>query len=316
MKPWLHAFLTLSFIAASALAQDAVENPYPVTECKSVAEVQQARQRGAILIKTGERYFVRIGTEYKGPYASLETAVNERKAYEQKAQDAGIILPRPSEDSGMGEVYHNPEAILFPFVDVDPQLGMTLALPDGSTARAVEVMIHPEPFLFDAISFGRIRLEPPRPPMAPGVQRPTPAPAQQKNYFAVTGSLAAKPAIRQATQGLSFSVGAAVIAGDGEILWRQYGSTGDDLSFKIVAPIQPTRRVPVFLLVFSLAQGRINQTLRTSERYPVEDTSGYDYHVLCSAALEMGPNWFPPLDEAIREEFNALKREEQAERGR
>lgn len=310
----LVCLLTACLFIAAASADEA---GYPITECKSMQELQTAKQRGAVLLKTGERYFVRIGSEYKGPYASLQTAVDLRRDYEKRAREAGVILPSATAPAEPNQAYFNPETMMFPFVEAQPNQGVFLLAPNGKLTPAPSVMIHPEPLLFDEIAFGALDMTPPpfRQPMAPGANgrlqtAPTPPPHQRKVFFAVTGRVASKAAIDFPTASLTLSVGAAVVASDGEVIWKQYGAVDGDMSFRIVTPMPQTSRVPQYLLLFTVGEGKLERTLRPSERYPSIDATPYEYHILCSAALEMGDNWFPPLMEATREEYKTLMEKE------
>ncbi|MBZ0258432.1 hypothetical protein K8I31_20360, partial [bacterium] len=249
------AFLTI-------LSSNAQESEYPITECKSVQDVQAARQRGAVLIRTGERYFVRIGSDYKGPYASLETAVGLRRDYEKRAKDAGVILPSATAPTEENMAYFDPVTMMFPFIEARPKQGAFMLTPDGKYTPAPSVMIHPEPLLFDEIVFGSLDLTPPqlRPKMVPGAPgrpavAPTLPPNQRKLFFAVTGRVAAKSNVQLPTDALTFSVGAAVVAGDGTVIWKQYGAVDETMNFRIVTPMPQTARVPQYLMLFTVAKG-------------------------------------------------------------
>ncbi|MDP8243686.1 MAG: hypothetical protein P9L94_06365 [Candidatus Hinthialibacter antarcticus] len=303
-------YLTFLFLALlTILSTNAQTGDYPVTECKSLQELQAAKQRGAVLLKTGERYFVRIGPDYKGPYASLKTAVDLRRDYEKRAREAGVILPSATAPAEPNEAYFNPATMMFPFVEAQPGKGIFLLVPNGKLTSAPSVMIHPEPLLYDEIVFGALDMTPPqlRPQTAP--DQPAP-PHQRKIFFAVTGRVASKATIDFPTASLTLSVGAAVVASDGEVIWKQYGAVEDDMSFRILTPMPQTQRVPQYLLLFTVGEGKLERTLRPSERYPSIDAAPYEYHILCSAALEMGDNWFPPLMEATREEYKTLMEKE------
>ncbi len=306
--------LTICFLALAAATQ---ESEYPVTVCTSMQELQAAKQRGAVLLKTGERFFVRIGGEYKGPFASKQTAVDLRRDYEQKAREAGVILPSATAPIEPNQGYFNPSTIMFPFVEAKPNQGLFLQVPSGELKPAPSVMIHPEPLLYDEVTFGSLDMTPPnlRRPMAPGqpglpAAAPTLLPHQRKVFFAVTGRVMAKSAIDLPTAALTLSVGAAVVANNGDVIWKQYGAIESNMSFRIITPMPRTPRPPAYLLLFTIAEGKVERTLRPSERFPSIDASGFAYHILCSSALEMGANWFPALTEATKEEYEALMEKE------
>jgi len=109
-------------------------------------------------------------------------------------------------------------------------------------------------------------------------------------------------------------VGAAVIGAKGSTLWKSYGSADSDLGFKCIDKIAPTTDKPEFLLVFMLAEGKLKEMIRPSKAIPEMNASPYDYHVLCSAALDVGPDWFPPIRNEVMDEYqNELKKYEDAE---
>ncbi|MBI1389506.1 MAG: hypothetical protein GC154_13770 [bacterium] len=318
MKRYLIALLLC--LTIPALAAEPPASGYPVTECQSPAEVQQARAQGAVLIKTGGRYFVRIGADYKGPYASLETAVKLRKDYEAKAKASGMILPTTGagEDASMSGAYFNPELMLFPFVDFKPKEGMYFTAPENTVVKTSQVMIHPEPFLFDSVSFGRIVLPVPgsRPagaPVSPTQALDPRVRMQGKPYFAVAGNVAAKASVAWPS-GVEMWVGAAVIDNNGDTLWRQYGPVDAQRVFKCIAPMPTAPGPAAFLTLFTCAKGSIPQTMRPSASFPSIDSATYEYHILCSAGLEMGADWFPPIDQATQEEFNSMQQEQMKQR--
>ena len=105
---------------------------------------------------------------------------------------------------------------------------------------------------------------------------------------------------------LQFFVGAAVIGKGGDVLWKTYGAVDNDLGFKCIAPIPPSTIPTENILLFSLAKGKIAKMQGGDPTAVAIDASGYEYHVLCSAIIEMGKDWFPPIDEAATAEYNKI----------
>lgn len=291
-----------------------------IVHCQTVQEVTEARRNGAIFIETAGRYFVRIDGDYRGPFANFDTARTLREEYEEAVrQRGGIVETGPT---GSGEVVANPELMLFPFVELSAEKGVLFTLPSGEVAPASRVMIHPEPFSLEQVSFGRIHLDP------RSIQRgqrslwgsdaeiaTIDADSEPRDFFAVTGSVRPKNGIEFDLKEHNAWVGAAVVGQDGVVLWRNYGEVDERLTFSNMRPMQANRISPQFLLIFLISEGALDKNLRPNPNFPELDASPYDYHVLCSAALEVAPNWFPPVDEAIQAEYEKLMREAQQRRG-
>jgi len=267
-----------------------------VTMCRSLDELKQAKARGDLFINIGSEfsssYYVRIGSDYKGPFQSLATAKKVLEEYRKKAKETGVNL-----DNYQGkDVVYNPGLVIFPFVELAPEKKVLFTVPEGKTVDSSKVMIHPEPLVFNGIKFGRIVL------------------GQQGPYFAVTGQASSRAIVSLPTDSLKFWVGAAVIGAKGSTLWKSYGSADSDLGFKCIDKIAPTTDKPEFLLVFMLAEGKLKEMIRPSKAIPEMNASPYDYHVLCSAALDVGPDWFPPIRNEVMDEYqNELKKYEDAE---
>ena len=269
------------------------EKGLDVAHCKTLEEINQAKARGAEFLEIRSTYFVRIGNKYDGPFSTLERAIQKRNATMPTIEEA----TPPSATSETTKSYYFPMSVIFPFTDVTPEKKVSFTAPNSEVVDASRVMIHGEPFSYDTISFGPLRFP------------------NRGAYFAVTGHFNAKPNIQVATESLAFSVGASVVSDDGTVLWHQYGIVEKDLGFRCIAPLDPKPNVhPRYLLVFSLAKGKMEKLLSSFETIPFVDASPFEYHVLCSAILEIGPNWYPPLEEAIKEEYAKLYKEEMDKR--
>ncbi|RJP21084.1 MAG: hypothetical protein C4527_23955 [Candidatus Omnitrophota bacterium] len=268
----------------------AQESEDEILQCRSEQEVKDAKASGVVYFKVGRYFYVRIGSEYKGPFRTFEQAKTLRNEFELKAKQAGIDLAVFQAETP-GAIF-NPRLITFPFVEFEAGTKMRFIAPDGQIVDATRVMIHPEPLLFDDVSFGPIALK------------------EKGNYFALTGVVAARKNVRFATGDLSLWIGAAVISDNGGVLWRDYGEVDETMGFTCVEEIDPTPAIPHFLLFFTVAKGKIPSMLTTVKDADPIDTSSFDYHILCSALLETGPNWFPPMKEAFEEEYEKLVDEE------
>ncbi len=261
------------------------EQSEDIIKCRTEQEVKEAKAKGVTYLQVGRYFYVRIGSEYKGPFRRFETAKKLRTDFEEKVRQAGIDLDVFQAETP-GAIF-NPRLITFPFVDLVKEKGVFFQAPEGLVVEATHVMIHPEPLYFEDMSFGPIMLK-------------------KNRYFAVTGSITARKTIDFATKSLSLWVGAAVINEDGEVLWRQYGQVDDDFEFKCLKELDLTPKIPRFLLFFTVAKGTIPTALMTVQAAEPVDTSSFDYHILCSAMLEMAENWFPPFKQAVEEEYNQL----------
>ena len=83
------------------------------------------------------------------------------------------------------------------------------------------------------------------------------------------------------------------------------------MNFQCFHHLNHTTLKPSFLLLFSVAKGKLEKMLKASEEIPGMDATSYDYHVLCSCALEVAPNWFRPVsDEIFKEEYEKLMKED------
>ncbi len=284
-----------------------------VIKCETIEDVYKAQKDGVIFFEFKERFFVRIGSEYKGPFRYLDSAkklLNQqtitnstKEQNDAKKQPAASSEGNPVQDTA----FYNPQLILFPFVEYTPNKMMLFSIPGGQTVAASQVMIHPEPLEFENVSYGVIDLAlfNQNAPQKAQVQ-PIKPNAPQGKYFVVTGELKAREGVIMPSAALQYSVGAAVVGKDGELLWRQYGSVENDRTFKCVGHLPSTRIQPEFLLLFSLARGKLETNIRPIANFPELDAKPYDYHVLCSSTLEVGPNWFPPMEAATKEEYQKL----------
>ena len=64
-----------------------------------------------MIIEQSGNYFIRVGSDYKGPFISLETAKNVRQKYIVDARKKGLVIS----DDGV----FNPRLVIDPFVKVD-----------------------------------------------------------------------------------------------------------------------------------------------------------------------------------------------------
>ncbi len=286
-----------------------------VTKCKTLEDVYKAKKADVVFFEFKERFFVKIGSEYKGPFRYLSSAkklLNQQTIDAAKSQNAiqrNPAAPGKSSASGKDAVVYNPQLILFPFIDYTADKKMLFSIPGGQTVAASHVMIHPEPLEFENVSYGVIdmalfkqnapnKLQQPVQPVRPN----TP----QGKYFVVTGELKAREGVKMPTAALQYSIGAAVVGKDGVLLWRQYGSLEKDRTFKCVGRLPSSRIKPEFLLLFSLAKGKLEKNIRPMANFPELNAKPFDYHVLCSSTLQVGANWFPPLEAATKEEYQKM----------
>lgn len=304
---WL-SLAALLAMPATILAQS--QDEPDVVHCETVDEITQARQNGAIYIETGGRYFVRIGNDYEGPFVRLATAVELRRRFEANRSSGAVIQQGTAAAANSGII--NPELMLFPFIEPSPEGVTLMRLPGDEVVPASKVMLHPQPYAFDSVSFGVIDLNPQRLQALRQGTAPqrNPAAAPSKPYFAISGLLAPDENIEPLPVEMPRWVGAAVVGNDGVVLWNQFGEVNENNRFRVIAPRPETRLLPQFLLIFALAEGELATNLRPDERFPQIDASGYTHHVLAASALEMGPNWFPPLEKTTREEYQKLLKQE------
>lgn len=288
-KIFIICFILFSSCTAICQSQTA-ENEEGVTVCKTQEDIKKAKARGDLFLKIGSeysaRYFVRVGMEYKGPFRSLKSAKKVLELYQKEAKESGTNL-----DNYMGsDVVHNPSLLVFPFVEVSPQKELLFSVPGGMVVNASKIMIHPEPFLFEEVNFGRIYL------------------GKRGYFFAATGKMVSRAVVDPPTSALKLWIGAAVIGAEGKVLWRNYGEVSNDLSFKNIERLKTSNEKPEFVIVFMLAEGKMKEMLRPMASIPDMDASPYEYHILASAALEIGPNWFPPVEPTVQSEYQkALK---------
>lgn len=283
-------FIAILFLSIStAFAQD-TPNPddYDIAHCKTLEDVKAAKEAGKEFIEIRGSYMAKIGDQkYTVLYPSLRRAIEERNKY----------VPSTSTDDETavytGKTYFNPLSIIYPFTDLAEDKTMQLEIMDGVKIPATKVMLHAEPYSFDNITFGPLNFK------------------QRGVYFAVAGHFFAESIIQEATGDLDYHVGASVVSKTGDVIWKQYGDTDQEQGFHCLATIEKPQIEPAFLLVFLLAKGKLNKQLSRIENMPEVDATPYDYHVLSSIALEVAPNWLPPLDEVMQEEYLKLYREEQ-----
>jgi len=309
-------FLLPINILAQTLSQAAAKE---VTKCRTIEDVYKAKKADVVFFEFKERFFVKIGSEYKGPFRYLVSAkkllnqqtidsAKKQNAIQKNTETSGKSNPSQS-PQGKDSAVYNPQLILFPFVEYTADNKMLFSIPGGQTIAASHVMIHPEPLEFENVSYGVIDLElftKNAPKKLKQQAQPIRPGAPKGKYFVVTGQLTARPGVKMPTATLEYSVGAAVVGKNGALLWRQYGSVEKDRTFKCVGRLPSSRIKPEFLLLFSLAKGKLEKNIRPLAKFPELDAKPYDYHVLCSSNLEVGANWFPPLEAATKEEYQKL----------
>ena len=300
MKPYTLILIVFCLIAPYAnAAQERQAATDEVVSCQTLEEVNKAKAADAVYIEFKGRYWIRVGESYKGSYKTLETAKRVKRRYEGKGTSSKSAKDRP---------FYHPKLILFPFVDESSERGRFLTLPDGQKIASSKVMIHPEPLMFDEVSFGPIDLNRVAQTIAKkrvkdGTDPDVSLSGNLKTYFAVTGKIVARTTIVLATDSLDYWVGAAVVGVDGTALVKTYGIVGKDLGFRCLVEIPFSTITPHSLLLFTLAKGQLDTMLCPLENVPPQDVSSYEYHVLSSMLLEIGPDWFPPLEKATKEEM-------------
>ncbi len=308
-------FVLIIVTACPLFAQEDVEDvdlkviESYVVHCKDIAAMRQAQQQGVLIFEYKGRYFVNLGEKYEG-VNTLEKAVWLRQ---QKG------LPLPSEKQTQAEMestgaFYNPQLMLFPFTDLSPQKEMLFTLPGSKQIPTSKIMIHPSPFVYNEVKFAPIDLSKSLQKLkAMGKNVPNsqnlPDDLQNQKQFAVTGKIAPQPSIQLDHNQLTYWVGASVIDGEGNTIWKSYGDVQADLGFKIIQLIPQTSQKPQFLLLFTLAKGTIQEMLRPKASLPEMDASGFEYHILNSIALEIGQDWFPPIDKATDEEYQKMMKE-------
>jgi hypothetical protein len=304
----LICMITISSAFAQTAQELKIAESY-VVECKSVAEITQAKNMGALFIKTsGGSIFARINNEYKGPFSTLATAVKVFKQY-------GLQLPNTESQGSLSvpsdEFVYNPQLMIYPFTEITKDNRILFSVPDDEIVSASEVMIHPNPLQFNEVSFAPVNLFSNLKALenmnkdVPSANS-LPPELKQNTYFAVTGSIASKPEVQLPKSGLTWYTGAAVVDTQGEVIWKTYGTVNAELEFKCVQEITSTQSIPQFLLLFVLGKGKMKEMLSPFPGMPKMDATPYNYHVLGSVALEMGPRWFPPLEQAAKEEYQNM----------
>lgn len=324
--------ITLLVVTLTAFAQESNNVPQPkIVTCQTMDEIRAAREGGADIIETNGRFFVVNGDKYEGPWVQRENAI---EFWQRLQPQKGRTLTESTEE---GTRFANPELMLFPFTELSPQTRQPVFLvPGDEIVPASAVMLHAEPFTFAEVGFSPFVLGMPKTPMdrnahpasqaggmygggmAPGMgmgmgapprPRPTKVPPE-RNFFAVTGSITEKETIEWPLEERNFWVGASVVGQDGVVLWQTYGQVQENGDFACVKRLPTTRVMPQFLLLFLLAKADLETNLRPTEDIPEIDATPYGYHVLASSALEMAPNWLPPLEEVFQEELEKLMQEE------
>lgn len=281
--------LALLFLQTqTAFVQDA-PNPadYDITKCQTLDEVNAAKAAEKELIEIRGSYMFKTRDGYSPLYPSLRRALEER-------EKLGISSSKPADQpQKAGNVVYNPLTIIYPFTGIAEDKLVKFEIEDGSKIESSKVMLHAEPYSFDEITFGPLNFR------------------QKGFYFAVTGHFLAEETVKDATGQLEYHVGAAVVSKTGDVLWKQYGKVNHEQGFHALAAVENPAGEPQFLLVFLLAKGKLEKQLARVDPFPVFDAKPFDYHVLASIALDVAPNWFPPMDEIAKEEYLKLYREEQ-----
>jgi hypothetical protein len=261
---------------------------YDIAHCKSLEEITAAKEAGKDFIEIRGSYMAKIGDKkYTVLYPSLRRAIAERDKYvpTSKSNDESAIYT--------GKTYYNPLSIIFPFTEIAEDQSVQFEIMDGIKIPSTKVMLHAEPFSFDQITFGPLNFK------------------QKGFYFAIAGHFSQEETIKAATGELEYFVGASVVSKTGDVIWKQYGNTGKDQGFHCLAEVKNMSVEPEFLLIFLLAKGKLDKQLSRLPNFPDVDAKPYEYHVLSSIALEIAPNWLPPLDAIAQEEYLKLYREEQ-----
>lgn len=283
-------FAALIMVLGAQSALTAVDrSQLDIAVCKTVQEIEEAKARGADFLEIRGTFFVRIGGKYEGPFPSLERAVKKKR--ESLPADAA------GEAAGGESGFYSPLSVLYPFTDLTSQNTLSFSAPGGEVVAASNVMIHGEPFMFDSVSFGPIDFK------------------ERGTVFAVTGRILSRPTIEAATGALKFQTGAAVVNGNGDVLWKQYGEMDRSLGFRCIAPVDTDpQNAPAFLLLFAVAEGGLDEYLSMVPMQESVTAKPYRFHILCSAVFDMAANWYPSIEEVIQEEYLILKKEEEERR--
>jgi hypothetical protein len=272
-----------TLILSQGVTHHAVSAEDNVVHCQTLEDIEQAKKKGAIYIEKSGYYFVRLGSEYKGPYRQLDTAKKLYLDFQQKASMQGLI----ANEKGV----YNPRLIIDPFVREDQDKKILFTIPGGESVPAAKVMIHPEPLEFEELTFGKINLK------------------AKGDYFAVTGHITIPDTIPFTAADFTVHVGATVIGKAGAVLWQNYGPVEKNLDFKNIAPLTATTTPPEHLLLFTIAKGKLPKMLSNQKGIQPINAVPYDYHVLCSAILEIDATWFPPIEEMAKEEYDRMMKE-------
>lgn len=285
-------FLVLLIICSTSVYAQNKPNPadYDIAKCRTLEEVNAAKEAGKEFIEIRGSYMAKIGEKkYTVLYPSLRRALEEKNKY---------IPSTSSSDSDTavytGNTYFNPLSIIYPFTEIQKDNTLQFEIMDEVKIPSSTVMLHAEPYSFDEITFGPLNFK------------------QKGFYFAITGHFLAEATVKDSTEGLEYFVGASVVSKSGDVLWKHYGTTDSEQGFRCLASVKNTRAEPEFLLVFLLAKGKVEKQLSRFENFTGSDATPYEYHVLSSVALEIAPNWLPPLDKIAQEEYLKLYREEQS----
>lgn len=289
--PTSYLFLALLILFTTSVNAQNKPNPadYDIAKCKTLEEVNAAKESGREFIEIRGSYMAKIGEKkYTVLYPSLRRAIEEKNKY----------LPVTSSSDNetavyTGNTYFNPLSIIYPFTEIQDGKTLQFEIMDEVKVPSSSVMLHAEPYSFDEITFGPLNFK------------------QKGFYFAITGHFLAEATVKDSTEGLEYFVGASVVSKTGDVIWKHYGVTDNEQGFRCLAVVENPRVEPEFLLVFLLAKGKLEKQLSRFENFTGSDASPYEYHVLSSVALEIAPNWLPPLDKIAQEEYLKLYREEQ-----
>lgn len=292
MKIALLFLIALFLLQTQTAFVQTAPNPadYDITKCKTLEEVNAAKAAGKEMIEIRGSYMFKTSNGYSPLYPSLRRALDERHKLGMSSNTASSS-PQPTSN-----MVFNPLSIIYPFTEIAEDQTVKFEIEDGSKIESSKVMLHAEPYSFDEITFGPLNFR------------------QKGLYFAVTGHFVAEAAVKDPTAQLEYHVGSAVVSKEGDVLWKHYGKVDKTQGFHSLAQVENTTNEPQYLLVFLLAKGKLDKQLARIENFPVIDAKPFDYHVLSSIALDISPNWFPPLDEIAKEEYLKLYREEQQKR--
>lgn len=281
-----------------------------VVKCKNEIELRQAMDAGAIFVQTNRgSYFVKTPDKYAGPFRDLATAVKVRRQYNLDIPASG---QKPGASSGSSGFVYNPQLMMFPFIETPPKAPMGLNLPSGEIVPASQVMIHPNPFGFDDVAFAPIDIYSSLRSLATIRKNKAPDPNQlpqdrrDDKYYAVTGRISLKETVKDPTPALEYWVGASIVDAEGKVLWLTYGPVESNYEFKCTKQFNPGNGKPQSLLLFILGKGKLKQMLTPDADISSMDATAYTYHVLGSIALEVGPDWFPPVQKAAEQEYRDM----------